>query len=313
MDFRQLRYFVRIVECGSLSKAAEVLRVAQPSLSLQLKNLEEELGVRLLVRHPRGVTPTDLGMEFFDYAQRILREVDRAKEVVKSYSNNPFGRVSIGLPTSACRGVCLELFKAVSERLPRVSLDIVEGMSAHLDEWIQTGRLDVALIYNHKAFEHVAWTEMMVEELVLLVPPTSELAHRDQISFRELADLEITLPGRPNVARTLIEHLAARTDTQLHITDCNSLHGMAQLTETGRMCVMPRFAFAEELQEGKLVPVPIVDPTPSWRLSVVLSQRTINMRASEAVARVMADVIYKLVKAGIWAATPTDRALETTV
>lgn len=75
MDLRQLKYFVQITESGNFSRAAEMLRIAQPSLSQQVKNLEEELGVDLLLRHARGVTPTDMGQQLYDHARRILEEV----------------------------------------------------------------------------------------------------------------------------------------------------------------------------------------------------------------------------------------------
>src|ERR1700712_1333440 len=75
MDLRQLRYFAQIAESGNVSRAAEVLRIAQPSLSQQMRNLEEELGIELLFRHARGVTPTELGLKFYEHARRILQEV----------------------------------------------------------------------------------------------------------------------------------------------------------------------------------------------------------------------------------------------
>jgi LysR family nitrogen assimilation transcriptional regulator len=159
MDLRQLKYFVQIAESGNFSRAAEVLGVAQPSLSQQMRNLEDELGVELLARHARGVTPTELGQQLCDHARRILLEVDRAKEALRSRSANPSGRVSVGLPTSACRGLSLSLFQALAERQPNITLHLVEAMTGYLDELIQAGRLDVALLYDHKAFEHVAWSK----------------------------------------------------------------------------------------------------------------------------------------------------------
>ncbi|OZA00699.1 MAG: LysR family transcriptional regulator, partial [Rhizobiales bacterium 17-65-6] len=223
MDFRQLKYFVQIAESGNFSRAAEVLRIAQPSLSQQMKHLEEELGVDLLVRHARGVTTTELGQQFYDHARRILQEMDRAKDVIRSQSLNPSGRVSVGLPTSACRGLSFPLFEAMAARQPNITLHLVEAMTSYLDDYIQAGRLDVALLYDHKAFEHVAWTEMMVEDLMLFVSPDSDLAREGAIPFRRLADLPIVLPGRPNVLRTVMEQFAARCDTRLAPFDCDSL------------------------------------------------------------------------------------------
>jgi LysR family nitrogen assimilation transcriptional regulator len=99
MDLRQLRYFVQISETANFSRAAEILHVAQPSLSQQMKNLEDELGVELLIRHARGVTLTPLGQQLYDDARRILHEVDRARDTLRTQSQSPSGRISVGLPS----------------------------------------------------------------------------------------------------------------------------------------------------------------------------------------------------------------------
>lgn len=302
MDFRQLRYFVQIVESGSLSRASEILRIAQPSLSMHLRALEQELDVELLVRHPRGVTPTEYGTIFVDHARKILLEVERSRDVLRSHRIHPVGKVSVGLPTSACRGLSLPLVQAVAARHPDLELHIVEAMTGSLDEWIQKGRLDVALLYNHRAFEHVAWTEMMGEDLMLMVPAASRWAERAAIAFSDCASLPLVLPGRPNVLRTVIEQIAARLDVKLRAADCDSLPAIRQLVRAGSATIMPHFAMSEEIDRGEMAAVPIVDPCPSWRLSVVVSQRTLNLRASEVVAEVLAQVIAELVESGHWRA-----------
>jgi DNA-binding transcriptional LysR family regulator len=303
MDLRQLKYFVQIAESGNFSRAAEVLRIAQPSLSQQIKSLEEELGVKLLVRHARGVTATEHGQQLYDHARRILQELDHAKDAVRSQTSDPSGRVSVGLPTSACRGLSLPLFRVMAERLPNVTLHLVEAMTGYLDELIQAGRLDAALLYDHKAFEHVAWTEMMTEDLMLFVHKSSPIAKRKSVSFRKLFDFPIVLPGRPNVLRTVIEQLAARHDITPAVKDCDSLPAIAKLVcNSNYMAIMPHFAFIDEMARGEMVAIPIVDPVPSWTLAVVVSQRTMNTRGSEAVARVLADLIADLVEQGTWRA-----------
>ncbi|HEY0219515.1 MAG TPA: LysR family transcriptional regulator [Afipia sp.] len=311
MDLRQLKYFVQIAESGNFSRAAEVLRIAQPSLSQQIKQLEEELGVKLLVRHARGVTATDHGQQLYDHARRILEEVDHARDNVRSQTLAPSGRISVGLPTSACRGLSLPLFEVMAKRLPNVTLHLVEAMTSYLDDLIQAGRLDVALLYDHKAFEHVAWTEMMTEDLMMFVAKDSPLANRKSVSFKKLFDHDrITLPGRPNVLRVVIEQLAARHDISLNVKDCDSLPAIAKLVcNSDYIAVMPHFAFMDEIQRGEMVAIPIVDPIPSWTLAVVVSQRTLNARASEAVAREMADLIAAMVKRGAWRAKLRDERI----
>ena len=304
MDLRQLKYFVQITESGNFSRAAEVLRIAQPSLSQQIKSLEEELGVKLLVRHARGVTATEKGQQLYEHARRILLEIDYAKDTVRSRTSAPSGRVSVGLPTSACRGLSLHLYREMAERFPNVTLHLVEAMTGYLDELIQAGRLDVALLYDHKAFEHVAWTEMMTEDLMLFVSRHSPLAKRKSVPFKKLFARPIVLPGRPNVLRNVIDQLAARHDITPIIKDCDSLPAIAKLVcSSDFMAIMPHFAFTDEMARGEMVAIPIVDPVPSWTLSVVVSQRTMNARGSEAVAHVMADLIADMVDQGTWRAT----------
>src|SRR5690606_396700 len=99
---------------------------------------------------------------------KIIREMDRIQEVMASTSSNPSGRVTVGIPTTACRGLAVPLIQAAAERLPNITLHITEAMTGNLDGWIESGKLDVALLYNHKAFENVAWTEMMVEDLMVI-------------------------------------------------------------------------------------------------------------------------------------------------
>ena len=217
MDLRQLRSLVHISDCGSLSRAAEIMRTSQPALSLQIKHLETELGVELLHRHARGVTLTDIGRVFCDHVRTILKDVERAKEIVSSQVKSPTGKVSVGLPTSACRGVSAQLIATVSKRHPNISLHIVEAMTGTLDEWVQMGRLDVALLYDHKPFENVAWTEMMVEDLMLIADGKNPIVKRASIRFSELENLPIVLPGNPHVIRNVIDRIGVRRG---HYSQC---------------------------------------------------------------------------------------------
>src|SRR6202034_2990785 len=161
MDLRQLRYFLRIVEAGSFSKASEALRIAQPSLSHHVRELEEELGVELLTRHARGVIPTDFGFILCDHARVILREVNRTKERIRDAAESPGGEVLVGLSTATSRGLALPLLQAVALDYPRISIHLVEAMSGSLYEWVQAGRLDIVLSYVTNCTTTVCATERL--------------------------------------------------------------------------------------------------------------------------------------------------------
>ncbi|BDA84886.1 LysR family transcriptional regulator [Aureimonas sp. SA4125] len=301
MDLRQLRYFLQIADSGSLSRAAEVLHVAQPSLSQHVRSLEEELGVELLARHPRGVTATEYGRLLCDHVRVILRDVERAREAMHDAVGSPGGEVVLGLPTTVCRGMTVPLVNAVQRRFPRINLHLVEAMTGSLDEWMQTGKIDVALLYDRKAFENIVANDVMVEELKLILPAGHARAGLRAISFNEATALPLVLPARPHVLREVVETFAARAGTEPHIAmNCDSLQGIIALVGDGYASVYPSFALRDEIRRGELVAIPIVDPTPKWRVSIVLARRNANSRAAEAIAGLVDEVARSLVVDGSW-------------
>lgn len=303
MDLKQIRYFVSIADCGNVSRAAEILHVAQPALSAQLRGLEETLGVQLFVRHHRGVTLTELGRRFYEQARSILNTVEYATDLVRTQSRDLVGRIRLGLPTSAARGLALRLVKAVAARHPTVSVHIVEAMTGDLDEWLEEGKLDVALLSNPKAFENVVSMELMVEDLMLIVGREAPLARRKQVQFEKILKQPFVLPSNSHVIRIVVQACAARRGLKFDVAiDCDSLMGIVQLVKGGYCTIGPRFAIAEEILGGQLVAVPIVKPTPRWELSVVRSKRSINPRASEAVAAVLVSEVQAMVQSGLWPA-----------
>lgn len=301
MDLRQIRYFLQIAEAGSFSRAAELLNVAQPSLSQHIINLEEELGVPLLIRHPRGVSPTDFGHLLCEHARMILRDVERSRRAMRDARENPSGEIIVGLPTSACRGLSVPLITAVASHYPHVSLHIVEAMTGSLEEWVQAGRVDVALLYDRRSFENIESSDVMTEELRLILPAQHVCAGQRAISFRQAAELSLVLPAAPNVIRGLVERHAMRSDVTLNVAmNCDSLAAIIELVRAGYATLYPSFAMTHEIERGELVALPVVDPTPTWELSVVLSKKTSNFRAASSVAQLVNVVAHQLVEQGKW-------------
>ena len=303
MDLRQLRYFLRIVEAGSFSKASEALRIAQPSLSHHVRELEEELGVELLTRHARGVIPTDFGFILCDHARVILREVNRTKERIRDAAESPGGEVLVGLSTATSRGLAVPLIQAVAVDYPRISIHLVEAMSGSLYEWVQAGRLDIVLSYESKSTDTLLATEVITEELQLILPSNHPLAGRRAVPLSEVANLPLVLPGLPHIIRRVIERNFAIAGLELRVLiNCDSAPAIAELVRHGYATFLPSFGLSAEIARGELVAVPIVDPTPTWQLSIVLSQKSTNSRAAKIVAGILHDVASQLVQRGVWPA-----------
>ncbi|STR18245.1 Cyn operon transcriptional activator [Janthinobacterium lividum] len=148
MELRQLRYFVAIVDHGSLSRAALILHVAQPALTQQLRQLEEELGVQLLHRSAQGVLSTDAGKVFYEHAQAILKQVADARSAVTQSATRPSGNVTLGLPHSISGALALPLLLAARERYPEITLQLTEEITGNLNEQLKSGRINLAVLFD---------------------------------------------------------------------------------------------------------------------------------------------------------------------
>lgn len=123
MDLRQLRYFVKVVECGNVTHASEALHVAQPAVSQQMRNLEQDLGMQLLERSVRGVAPTAAGRTLYQHALELLRQADGTRELLRRDADTPQGRVTVGMPSSTARVLAIPLARAVRDRYPGIMLE----------------------------------------------------------------------------------------------------------------------------------------------------------------------------------------------
>ena len=170
MDLKQLEYFVRVAELGSFTRAAQVLGVAQPALSRQVRLLEVELRQNLLTRNGRGATPTEAGQVLLEHGRGILHQVERAREELGRVRSGLSGRVALGLPPSVARVLTVPLTRAFRERLPQAQLSISEGLSTAMQENLLNGRLDIAVLYNASPVAGIELRPLITEELLLVQP-----------------------------------------------------------------------------------------------------------------------------------------------
>jgi LysR family transcriptional regulator, nitrogen assimilation regulatory protein len=208
MDLKQLKYFVRVAELGSFTRAAIELDVAQPALSRQVRLLEVELRQNLLVRNGRGAVPTEAGKLLLDHGRGILHQVERAREDLGRLRGGLAGRVAVGLPTSVARVLTVPLTRAFREQLPDARLSISEGLSGGLQEGLVSGRLDIAVLYNAQPSRELDLTPLLEEDLVLVrarPPGLHEDPPAGPIELAEVAKLPLVIPTRPNAIRMHVE------------------------------------------------------------------------------------------------------------
>lgn len=194
---RQLRYFVQIVESGSLAKASRQLFIAQPALSQQMARLEEEVGKSMLVRSSRGVVPTENGEALYHHAKFMLRQLDQAVAVARQDTAALNGRVALGLaPTTVCR-LGLPLLRHLRIKYPGVLLNIVEGLSGHLEHMTRVGQLDLAVLFSQNAASELTVEPLLEEMLFVILPADSDLVppDRQSLTMQEVGALPLVLPS----------------------------------------------------------------------------------------------------------------------
>src|SRR3954471_13308131 len=189
MDLKQLRTFRAVAELGSLSKAADRLRAAQPALSRHIKLLEHELRVELFVRNGRGMLLTSAGRMLLDRTTGLIRQIEQVSDDLKSANGNPSGRVILGLVPTVSAVLSGRFARRVINEFPDVSLRIVESYGGHLIEWLHRGEMDLAIIYGPAVDLHLQVQSIGREEIVAAgLGPEQAKAGRPEMAGEAEAD-----------------------------------------------------------------------------------------------------------------------------
>lgn len=302
MDIRQLRYFVKIVACGSFSRAAAELRVAQPALSQHVANLEAELGVELLSRSTRGVTPTDSGRTLLAHAEALLRQFEYAARDVRDQAGNPSGPVTIGLPSSASLVLTVPLLLEAEARYPGVQLKVIEHHSGYLVEWLQSGQLDLAIVFDVREHTGLAVQPLLREELYFASPPGRFPAGQAEIPFASLAERPLILTGRAHGLRMLVERYAREAGGPLQIkSELDALGAIKDLVAAGfGFTVLPWPAIRREVAAGTLHAMKVVDPGVSRTVQLATSADRPPMRSAECIGGLVRALLPRLVAEDQW-------------
>lgn len=301
MDIRQLRYFLAIAEQGSITRAAEHLNVAQPALSLHVRNMEEDLGAQLLIRSKSGVTPTEAGLLLMQRARTILDDLARAEDDIRTLDADPMGHVRIGLPGTISKIVALPLIMAARARYPRIRLNIAEAMSGFIAEWMAEGRIDLAVLYEPARADGVVSELLLEEELVVLWP--EETDYLPEMSLAGLRDVPMVLPSDAHGLRAQIDTALGALGFRPRIAvEIDSYANIKRLVAAGYgASILPTHAVMQEAGEGRLRVSRIADPG-LWRgAHLVYPAGRPATRAKQAIRELTEEVVRGLLKNGDWA------------
>jgi LysR family nitrogen assimilation transcriptional regulator len=304
MELRQLEYFIAIAETGAFSRAALRLGVAQPVLSRQMRALEQELGTELYHRTGRGIVLSEAGKLLEQHARGVLETTAGAKRAINALGSAPSGRVVIGMPPSVGAVLTAPIVRQFHAEFPRISLGVMEGFSGHVLEWLTTGRIDVAVLYNAPRTSALVTDPLLTDELFLL-GPTHDPAHAGDgdVPAVRLAELPMILPSRPHGLRVLVDDFLARAGVVPNVrVEIDAMPSTLSLVESGIGYTILSYSCVHHLIEaGRIRRWSIVEPAMTRSLVVATSTQRPVTRAARALAGFVRRQVDQLVQEGRWA------------
>lgn len=294
MQFRHLRYFVKIVEAGSFSRAAAAIHVAQPALSQQIADLEDRMGVSLLQRTPRGVRPTAAGEVLYREASSILRDLEQLPGLLSSASGEATGTVSLGFATSISVPMAGPFLEASRAQHPKVILKFADGDSESLEARIVAKNLDMAVVFEDELVPTFSRVPLFRQRL-FFVSNESSHSFKAPVSLDQIAPLPLVLPSLPNGRRRIIDRAFADAGLSPNvIAETDTLSSELSAVRTGlansilNMGTLGQRGFAEPL---------LIEPPVYLTCSVISSSDFPLTYAGEAVRNAMIQFVRDRIEA----------------
>jgi LysR family nitrogen assimilation transcriptional regulator len=296
MDTRRLHYFIRIVDTGTISRAADSLNIAQPALSQHVAALEAELGTQLLNRSRQGVTPTRAGLSLYRSSQAILRLERAVKENIKGSPSGPSGFASIGLGTFSCANtIGINVLRKTQERFPDIVIHFVENLSVIFSQAIKMGLLDAAIIYDPGPIRGVQFEQIATEELYLVASPNSRVVENGatEITLEEVGALELFLPRPHHILRQILERGFREAGLELVIRAEiePSLALLKAVREGLGVACLPKSVVEEIFPAGEFQVLRIVSPVLHATFSLCTAKGEPMSEAAGAVVRLIREEI----------------------
>lgn len=305
-DIPRLLAFIAVCEEGSFTAAAVRMNMAQPALSIAISKLEAQLGTKLLIREPRGVTPTQAGLLLSRRAYEIVGLSNSAFDEVAATEQQPTGEVAIGLPSSTAAVLAIPLIERLAESFPGIKLRLVESFSGYLWNWLLDGQIDIGVVFNQPSRSEILSTPFAWEKMHL-IGKTIPGNPGTPIDVAQLTGLPMVMPSRHQSFRNSIEHHVQKYGGTLDVKiEIDAGHQLIKLISSGRFfSILSPGSVAHELIAGQLMTCPLAQPLER---SLCLAQRRVRYQspAVRYVARELVSETRRLIATGIWDACIED-------
>lgn len=303
IDIRHLKHFLAIASAPSISVASQKIGVAQPSLSQLVQRMEEELGVKLLERSPRGTKVTEEGTVLLEHAKRICSDLDKSLQDVVDLGGTVRGTVSFGMPPSASMVMAVPLAETIRLEHPEVRLKVVEAISGYIVPWLEDGTVDIGIIYDLENADKLNTTHVLDEELFFYSAPDAwpfKTPPTEPITFKELSEVEMVLPS--NGLRNTIRRYEIDNGVDLNVViEMDAMRQIIELVARGSgYAIFSPSATQHFVTRGELLQVPIIDPVMVRPVHLINHSRRVRTRACRTVETMTLNIARELVERGLW-------------
>lgn len=301
MDTRALRYFHAVAEFGSYSRGAEFLRISQPAVSRQIRALEEDLGRPLFTRHSHGVNLTPAGRTLLERSQAILRQFEQARAEIRGGESGPSGTVTLAVPPAAGTFLMPELARRFGVTYPAVFLKVAAGFSVYIQEWMARGRVELACLHDPVPQPGFVITPLAREEVFLVGKRGAWSPPQPFVRSRDLVEVPLILPARPNASRRLLDRWLSRSGVQLNVRMEADDHLIIRaLVRDGLGCsLLTQGSFLADLEYGGLQAWPL-RPRAFWNLALMEVPTNRRTEPVSALADLVRSTLRDLVRSAAW-------------
>lgn len=306
-DIRKLRSFVAVYETGSISKAAEREHVAQPALTVHIRQLEAEFETKLFERSALGMRPTPAGAAFYVSCLDLLKRLDALRQQMRQFSGAVAGSICAGIMPSICHGPLAPVLSGFTDTYPNVSVRIVEGLSGTLAQWVSTGQVDFA-VCNRPASTQGLELHLLLRDSLVLVSARGRRQHRfEPCDLSRLPRLKLVLPSQQHSLRATLDHCVQRGDfSPAQTLEIDGQSATLQfVAHSDWSTILPRIALVNEFDSARFCLNPIKAPELS---TDIYALRAAKRNLSVAAERFIAMLQQALVSAATLPAPTRHRA-----
>jgi LysR family carnitine catabolism transcriptional activator len=281
---KQLRAFVAVAKTRSFTEACEQVHLSQPALSIAIKNLEDALGGKLLVRTTRALRLTPEGEGFYKTAMRLLTDWDDAFEEVQSRFSLYRGKIAISCMPSFAGNLLPSVLLKFREKHPDINIAVHDVIAEEVVEMVRSGRVEIGISFDPGDADDLLFQPLFEDDFIAAIPSDHPLAAKKELTWEQIVNEDLISLQRPSSMRLQIERELHKIDLQLNVSyEAHQLSTIGRMVATGLGIGLVPTLCAQQMRELGTICRPLLDPIISRKVGIITRKRSALSAAAQGV------------------------------